>query len=332
MTGAEPRTSVAGPPGIEVAGPPGIEDRLSDMTARGVLPLPVRAVTVPGVSAGNVGVLWRQGRASATWVREALEALPDLKWIHSDFVGINDLPVDELARRGVVVTNGAGNYSRPMAEWVVLAMLLAAKHLPHFVRQSDAGVWDPSLSLDELEGSVALFLGLGSVGALAAPMAAALGVEVRGVARAFRPSSPAGVARLVPADQWRSQLPEADFVVCALPLTPATAGMIDASALGSMKPTAWLINVARGELIDEHALLGALDHASIGGVVLDTFAEEPLPADHRLWGRPNVLVIPHHTWSSRKVAKRMDDLFANQLKAWVEGRALANQVDLIAGY
>jgi phosphoglycerate dehydrogenase-like enzyme len=324
--------AVTGQPVVAVAGPPGIEDRLSDMTERGVLPLSVRAVTLPGVGAEKVGVLWRQGRASATWMRQALTALPDLAWIHSDFVGINDLPVDELAARGVVVTNGAGNYSRPMAEWVILSMLSAAKHLPHFVRKSDAGVWNPSLELDELDGSVALFLGLGSVGALAAPMAAALGIQVWGVTRTLRPSPPAGVRRLVPADEWRLSLAEADFVVCALPLTPETAGMIDADALGSMKRTAWLVNVARGELIDEQALLSALDSGSIGGAVLDAFVKEPLPPEHPLWRRPNVLVIPHHTWSSRQVAQRMDDLFASQLKAWVEGRPLANRVDLVAGY
>lgn len=320
-----------------MAGPPGVERGLAAIARSGQIPVPIRAVTIePGatVSSDTTGlqILWRYERASADWVAGAIDALPDLAWLHSDFVGIDSLPVAELARRQVVVTNGTGNYSRPMAEWVILSMLAAAKHLPQFVRQSDAGIWDPNHRLGELDGSVALFLGLGSVGALAAPMAAAMGVEVRGVARSRRSEPPPGVASLVPSEEWRLHLPEADFVVCALPLTPETAGMIDAEALATMKRTAWIVNVARGELIDEPALLSALDRGEIGGAVLDTFVEEPLPKGHPLWRRPNVVVVPHHTWSSPRVAQRMGDLFATQLLAWIQGRPLLNQVDLIAGY
>lgn len=326
---------------LAIAGPPGVEEALAALVDSGRLDVAVRAVVMasgrpapsgPGSDTDGVRILWRQGRASKSWVHGAVDALAELAWLHSDFVGIDTLPVAELARRGVVVTNGVGSYSRPMAEWVVLAMLAAAKELPLFVRRSDAGIWRPSPELTELEGSVALFLGLGSVGSLAAPMAAAMGVEVRGVARSPRPAPPPGVARLVPAAGWRSQLPDSDFVVCALPLTPHTAGMIDAEALRAMKPTAWLINLARGELVDEAALAAALDRGGIGGAVLDAFVEEPLPVGHPLWGRPNVVVVPHHTWSSSRVVERMGDLFASQIHAWVEGRPLRNRVDLAAGY
>lgn len=345
MTG---RQVVKGPQAgeIVVAGPPGIERTLATLRDTGRLQVPVRPVILgrgrhgePGEPDGpgepateGIKILWRHERASGAWVRDAIEALGDLEWLHSDFVGIDSLPLPDLIRRQVVVTNGTGNYSLPMAEWVILAMLGAVKHLPDFVRQSDAGSWDPNHQLGELDGSVALFLGLGSVGALAAPMAAAMGVEVRAVTRSLRQSPPPGVACMVASEDWRSHLPEADFVLCALPLTRETAGMIDAEALAAMKPTAWLINVARGELIDEPALVEALDRGKIGGAILDTFVEEPLPPGHPLWGRPNVVVIPHHTWSSPRVAARMGELFATQLLAWIEGRPLLNQVDLVAGY
>lgn len=277
-------------------------------------------------------VLWARGPMPAGWLDAALAALPDLAWVHSDFVGVDTFPVAELAGRGVVVTNGAGNYSRPMAEWVVLAMLVAAKQLGRFIRQSDAGEWDPSPQPTELEGARALFLGLGSVGTMAAAMAAGLGVEVRAVTRSGRPGPPPGVARMVPAGAWRSELAAADFVVCALPLTPQTAGMIDASALSAMRGTAWLVNVARGGLIDEAALVAALDQGLIGGAVLDAFVQEPLPAGHPLWRRPNVLVLPHATWASPKVVERQDRLFASQLAAWTRHVPLANVVDAGAGY
>ncbi|GEM_PF-83878 len=345
--------------GIVVAGPPGIDSALERLSASGQIGFPVEPLVIEvggGHQAGSgahggaepdlphpapadpiprhegVRVLWRRGSAPRGWIHRALAALPDLAWMHSDFVGMDTVPLDELAARHVVVTNGVGNYSRPMAEWVVLAMLAGAKRLAHFVRQSDAGVWDPTPQLDELEGSTALFLGLGSVGALAAPMAAALGVQVVGVARAPRPEPPPGVTRMVAADRWRTELPGADFVICALPLTKETAGMIDAAALSAMKPSAWLINVARGGLVDEEALVKALDAGEIGGAVLDAFVKEPLPPGHPLWGRPNVLVVPHYTWASPRIMARKDSLFAEQLRAWVEGRPLANQVDLAAGY
>lgn len=330
----EPETDAV----VAVAGPPGVESALARLRESGRLGVAVQPVTVDterGLSpAGVAGVqiLWRQGRATPEWLRTAVEVLTDLAWVHTDFVGIDTLPVDELARRGVIITNGVGNYTRPMAEWVVLSVLAAAKQLPHFVRQSDAGIWDPSPQLAELDGAVALVLGLGSVGALAATMLAPLGVEIRGVTRAHRPAPPPGVARLVASADWRDHLGEADFVVCALPLTPETTGMIDAAALAAMKPTAWLVNVARGAIVDEQALTRALDAGEIGGAVLDAFVEEPLPAGHPLWGRPNVLVVPHHTWSSPRVLDRMGGLFADHLRAWVEGRPLANRVDVVAGY
>jgi phosphoglycerate dehydrogenase-like enzyme len=345
--------------GVVVAGPPGIDSALQRLSASGHIGFPVQALVIEAGSGPRAGsgphggaepslpdpgpsqpvprhegvrVLWRRGPAPRGWIHRAVAALPDLAWMHSDFVGMDTVPLEELAARHVVVTNGVGNYSRPMAEWVVLAMLAAAKRLAHFVRQSDAGIWDPTPHLDELEGSTALFLGLGSVGALAAPMAAALGVQVVGVARTPRPQPPPGVARLVARDQWRSELPRSDFVVCALPLTKQTAGMIDAAALSAMKPTAWLINVARGGLIDEDALVKGLDAGEIAGAVLDAFVKEPLPPGHPLWGRPNVLVVPHYTWASPRIMARKDALFADQLRAWVEGRPLANRVDLVAGY
>lgn len=331
-------TDVVSPQTVAVAGPPDIGRSLDRVRAATGLDVAVRAVPISpdqGLStaqAVGVRVLWARGPMPPGWIETALGCLPDLAWVHSDFVGVDSLPLADLAGHDVVVTNGTGNYSRPMAEWVVLAMLTGAKQLLRFARQSDAGIWDPGPQPDELDGAVALFLGLGSVGTMAAPLAASLGVEVRAVTRSGRPVPPPGVARMVPARAWRQELAGADFVVCALPLTPQTAGMIDASALAAMKPTAWLINVARGGLIDQAALIAALDAGRIAGAVLDCFEEEPLPRDHPLWRRPNVLVLPHYTWASPQVVDRQDRLFARQLEAWAQDRPLANQVDLRAGY
>ncbi len=323
---------------IGVAGARGAQETLAALNERGQLSRPIRPVSVdregrvdPSEAAG-VTVLWRPGLTSRRWLLAAVDHLPDLAWVHSDAVGVDSLPVAELAERGIVLTNGAGSFSRPMAEWVMLAILSAAKRFPRFVRLSDSGVWDPSPLLDELDGGVVLLLGLGSVNGLVAPMAAAFDMEVRAVARQGRADVPPGVARMVAPEHWRDELPHADYVVLGLPLTAATANSIDADALAAMKPTAWLVNVARGALVDESALVRALDNGQIGGAVLDTFAEEPLPEGHPLWRRENVIVVPHFTWSSPRSLQRIEELFVAQLDRWLSGTPLVNVVDAVAGY
>lgn len=286
---------------------------------------------LPG-GAQDAEVLWRHGRVTREWGTRALTSLPGLQWAHSDFVGVDGLPLGDLDRRGVLLTNGVGNYSWPMAEWTILAMLSAVKNFPTVVRNSDAGVWELPGTLGELRGKVALLLGLGSVNSLVAPLAAALGVEVRASARQRRDSLPQGVSTMHLADTWRCDLPEVDFLILGLPQTPETERIVNADVLGRLKPGAWLINLARGGLVDEDALVEAVDSGQVGGAVLDAFTEEPLPPSHPLWRRPNVTIVPHHTWSSERVNKRIEDLFADQLLRWVTGEPLANVVDFAVGY
>jgi phosphoglycerate dehydrogenase-like enzyme len=301
--------------------------------ARGIRPVSVDGDgRVDSGEAAGVTALWRPGLATREWLLAAVDNLPDLAWVHSDAVGVDGLPVAELAARGITLTNGVGSFSRPMAEWVMLAILSAAKLYPRFVRLSDRGIWDPSPLLRELDDGVVLLLGLGSVNGLVAEMAAAFGMDVRAVSRQARPGLPPGVTRMVAADRWRDELADVDYVVLGLPFTPATDKIIDAAALAAMKPTAWLVNVARGALVDEDALVRALDEGQIGGAVLDTFVEEPLPPGNPLWGRDNVIVVPHFTWSSPRAVERIEELFAAQLARWVSGAPLANVVDATAGY
>lgn len=323
---------------IAVAAAPQVQKALDRLQAGGRLRVPVRLVGLdddgragPERAAG-VRVLWRRGLNPDDWFANALATLPTLEWVHSDMVGADRLPLDELAARGLVVTNGGGNFARPMAEWVMLSLLAAAKRFPDFVRRSDAGRWDPSPSfLAELEGAVLLLLGFGEVGRQVAEMARPFDMDVRAVARTPH-EPPAGVTRLVSGPAWRDELPEADYVVLGMPLTSQTEGMVDAAALAAMKPAAWLVNVARGALVDEQALVAALDAGRLGGAVLDAFTTEPLPAGHPLWGRENVVVVPHHTWSSPRSAERAERLFAAELDRYAAGRPLEHQVDLRAGY
>jgi phosphoglycerate dehydrogenase-like enzyme len=140
------------------------------------------------------------------------------------------------------------------------------------------------------------------------------------------------VTKLVHGIEWSAELPDADFVVCTLPLTADTAGMLDARAFAAMKPGAWFVNVSRGAIADETALCDALDDGPLGGAVLDAFSDEPLPTGHRLWGRPNVLVLPHVTWSSPHTLEDFTWRFAAQLRRFAGGMAPADLVDLAAGY
>jgi phosphoglycerate dehydrogenase-like enzyme len=137
---------------------------------------------------------------------------------------------------------------------------------------------------------------------------------------------------MVVGEAWRDELADADYVVCALPLTAATTNMIDADALGAMKRGACLVNVARGGLVDDDALVAALDRGQIGGAVLDAFRQEPVPAGHPLWGRPDVLALPHVTWSSAHALDAFKGRFAAQLRTWLDGGTPDDLVDLHAGY
>lgn len=321
---------------IVVAAPPWASDALARIGESDRVGVPVRhAVLDPKgpktAQFPGIQVLWRFHLRPAQLL-DVLDRLPDLKWVHSDYVGVDDLPLDVLAARSILLSNGAGVASEPIAEWIVLALLLAAKQLPRFVRQSDAGSWDMGETLRGLTGSVVLLLGLGGIASRAAALLEPFGADVRGWSRRPRQERPRGVTELLHGDAWRKSLADADYVVCTLPLTSETAGLIDDEVFAAMKPGAWLVNVSRGAVIDDDALLRALDDGRLGGAVLDAFAEEPLPPGHRLWRRPDVLVLPHVTWSSPHTFDAFTWRFAAQLRRFAGGLPPADLVDLTAGY
>jgi phosphoglycerate dehydrogenase-like enzyme len=279
--------------------------------------------------AANAEVLWRYGMR-ASELAAALDRLPRLRWLHTDTAGVDDLPLATLRQRGVVLTNGRGTFSLPIAEWIVLALLAAAKDVFRFVRQSDAGQWRPGGMLRCLADQHVVMLGFGAIAKEAVRLLEPFGLKVTAVVRA--PRREHGVARIVHGEGWREVLADADYVVCTLPLTPATVGFVDEAAFEAMRPGAWLVNVSRGAVVDEQALITALDSGRLGGAVLDAFATEPLPEDHPLWRRSNVLVLPHHTWSHPGASERVERRFGELLRRFVDGEPLPDPVDLEAGY
>jgi phosphoglycerate dehydrogenase-like enzyme len=220
-----------------------------------------------------------------------------------------------------------------------MMILAVVRRLPELLELQRERTWQP-LPARELPQVTIGIVGLGSIGRAVARLAVAFGARVIATRRdPDRPDRgqvaepvPDGLARILPQDRLLELLAESDFVVLALPLTSQTDRLMEATRLAAMKPGAWLINVARGRLVDQAALLRALRAGSIGGAVLDTLWDEPLPPSSPLWDAPGLIITPHTSWSSGRVLDRSIELFCDNLVRYREGRALLNVVDPQAGY
>ena len=259
-----------------------------------------------------------------------LERNRSLRWVHYSATGVEHMPLDLFRERGVVLTNGAGLYAQPIAEHVVMCMLAARLNLLGMLGAQAAATWIPDVESDqELSGSVALILGYGQLGRAIGTRLRALGVDVVAARRSAGLEHDGGV---VSAGDWRDRLPEVDFLVLTLPSTRETRNIVGASEFDALKRGAWIVNVARGSLVDEAALLDALSSGRLGGAVLDAFAREPLPPDHPLWRLPNVILSPHSSWRSSRLDERQVELFGDNLDRFLTSRPLRNVVDLDIGY
>lgn len=256
-------------------------------------------------------------------------AAVNAKWINTVIVGLDAFPVREMAARGQIFTNGAGMMPDVVADFAVLGILALAKRLDEVVRAHDRREWlsGPPGPMEML-GSKALILGYGAIGREIGTRLRAFGVEVTGVRR-----SPDPDPAIIGADAWRGRLGEFDHIVIAAPNTAETQTMIGADELAAMKPTAHLVNIARGDLIDQPALIAALEEKRIGGAFLDVTTPEPLPRDHPLWGAPNTLVTMHLSGQSQTSAfRRGAERFLKNLKHYLAGEPLEHIVDLTRGY
>jgi phosphoglycerate dehydrogenase-like enzyme len=279
----------------------------------------------------TVEVVFRAGEFTPAQLQRLLPRLPRLRWIHTMAAGVDaELSADVVARP-VVVTRTRGLHHVPVSEWVLMQLLAVSKRLPAFVRAQDARRWQPLEVPASLVGRTVGIVGYGEIGQAIAQRARGFGFRLVGLRRHPRPApeldalyGPEGLERL---------LAESDYVVVVTPLTPETRGLIGAAQLRAMRPTAWLINVGRGPVVDEAALLRALREGWIAGAALDVFAQEPLPPEHPLWSLPNVLVTPHNS-GIRPLQFRSEivDQFVANLRRYLAGEPLLNQVDKAAGY
>jgi len=257
----------------------------------------------------------------------AIAAATNMKWLNSIYAGIDGLPLDLLTERGTVVTNGAGINAITIAEYVVMGMLTVAKGYREVVRAQDRREWlMDSPGKVELYGSRALLLGYGAIGKLIEERLKGFAVETTVVRRS------AGPGTLTP-DQWRGRLGEFDWVILAVPATPETDGMIGAAELAAMKPTATLINIARGAVVDQDALVAALDTQQIAAAFLDVTTPEPLPSDDPLWSLDNAHVTMHLSGRAQdKMFVRSAQRFLENLDRWHRGEPVEPRVDLALGY
>jgi phosphoglycerate dehydrogenase-like enzyme len=301
----------------------------------------------------DVEVLLRGWLSSDAFDR-LLARAPRLNWVHSASAGVERALTPAARERGLVITNARGVFSRPIAEYVLMMILATSRRLPGLLELQRERTWQPLEGVELRDVTVGI-VGLGSIGRAVGALATAFGCRVVAVRRRSEQGSgsshaadSAGAAtsgrgeelsfgelmldRVGGPETLPELLGESDFVVLAAPLTPETEDMIDAAALAAMKPTAWLINVARGRLIDERALLNALRDGSIGGAILDTFRDEPLQPSSPFYDLSNVIVTPHTSWSSGRVLDRSVELFCDNLRRYAAGEPLLNVVDPAAGY
>ncbi len=263
-------------------------------------------------------------------VRRVLAAAPKLRWYHTPAAGVDRLlTIPDFRERGIVITNNSGSYDIQIAEHVIAFVFAAAKRLHLYRDQQTRHEWTDQTHA-ELRGETLVVYGAGSIGGEVARLASAVGLRVVAVRRSG--GSVPGAERVVTPDRLADAAAEADYLVVAAPLTPATHGAVSREVIGRMKKTAWLVNIARGAIVDEPALVEALQDNRIGGAALDTFVQEPLPPDSPLWSLENVILTPHTSNSSPKVRERTLALFVENVRRFKAGEPLLNRVDYDAGY
>jgi len=267
---------------------------------------------------------------SAAGLAEAA-GLPRLRWVHATSAGAGEavrtakLPPEALER--VAITTSSGVHAIPLAEFAILGLLAIAKDLPRFAEDQRARAW-PELRhpLRELDGQTLFLAGVGEIGRETARLAKALGMRTVGIRRSRKPP-PEHVDEVHGPDRLAELAGRADAMVVSLPLTEETAGMIDRAVIERLPPSCIFVNVGRGGVVDEPALVEALQQGRIAGAVLDVFATEPLPQDSPLWDLPNVLVTPHAVALSARENERIVELFVANLRRYLDGEPLAKVVE-----
>lgn len=258
----------------------------------------------------------------------ATQGAPNLSWLHVFNAGTDNPVFGRLLANGVRLTNSSGSSAGPIAQTAITGLLMLSRGFPHWLKSQKEHRWNaiPATAMpDDLGEQTLVVVGLGAIGSEIARLGQALGLRVVGVRRSPRREGDP-VEEVVPPSELDGLLPEADWLVLACPLTDETKQLVDGDALSRLKRGARIINIARGEVIDEPALIDALRSGQVGGAYLDVFEEEPLPEASPLWDLPNVIVTPHNSSSSTGNAGRVLDCFFRNVRAWGKNEPLINEV------
>lgn len=261
-------------------------------------------------------------------------ANPKLRWVHATAAGgggqVRAAGLDPDALERIVFTTSAGVHGMPLAEFALFGVLAGAKDLPRLQQQKAERTWTGRWEMRQLDELTVLVVGLGGIGRAAAAKFSALGATVWGTTRSGEAVD--GVDRLVPIEDLVSVMAEVDAIVVTLPGTDRTEGLIDDAVFEAAKPGLIVANVGRGSVIDEPALVRALETGQVGFAALDVFAVEPLPTGSPLWDHPNVLVSPHTAALNHSEPDRIARLFAENATRLLDGRPLRNVVDTVEFY
>ena len=264
--------------------------------------------------------------------QEMLERAPKLKWVHSSSVGVDYMPMD-FTKAKVIVTNSRGVPAIPIAEHTMMFMFMLAKNAPRLVINKEQKVWERFQTLELCDKTLGL-IGLGAIGSEIARLAKAVGMKVIATSRSVLKNEQGvyGIDAIYPLSQLRELLQQSDFVAIAAPLTAETVGMIGEEQLKAMKKSAFIINIARGRIINEGALIRALKEGWIAGAGLDVFENEPLSQSNELWPLPNVIISPHISGISDRRSYRLVAAFCDNLRRYINKEPMLNVISPDRGY
>jgi phosphoglycerate dehydrogenase-like enzyme len=262
-----------------------------------------------------------------------LQEIPSIQWVHSRSAGIDSITSKELANSSVLLTNAKGAFSSTLAEYTMMAIAYFAKDLPRLLKQKNDKNWE-KYCIEEIRGKTLAIVGYGDIGRATAKLAKAYGMNVKALRRNPEKSQDDSICDTVYSNDKKSLhriMSESDYILCAAPLTPETKGMFDKEAFASAKKNAVFINVGRGPIVQESALIDALKNGPLKGAALDVVATEPLPEDSELWELPNVLISPHNMDMTETFTQEATEFFIEEnLPRFLRGELLLNPADKVA--
>lgn len=283
-------------------------------------------IWLPHLKEAEIIIGWNQQVS-----KECLTASTPLRWVQTWSAGVDNVPIDQLEKKGITLTNASGVHAFPISETIFGMMLAFTRRIHLYIQNQKNKTWKGGANTLELHGKTIGILGVGAIGQETARLAKAFGMHVIGFRRSGEPAE--FVDQMVSSSGLTALLAESDYVVNTLPLTPETHYLISKDELQAMKPSAFYVNIGRGETTNTDALLEALRNKWIAGAGLDVFEQEPLPADHPLWDLENVIITPHNAGATARYTDRVLDIFLSNLDDYLNGKNISrNRVDFKKKY